>query len=351
MNMSNETNLSKLPGLNRGFSLVELMVALVITLILLAGIGQIFLSSKKSFTIQDSLGRMQENGRYAMETLAQDVRRAGFWGGNADITAIEDHTTGGDSNGGKVATDDGTCSDVNWARMLTHRIFGKNDTRAGYTCLPSDTTHKGDILVLRYAAPWEVGDRTTPKFLKNQYYVRSSLFEGRLFKCSGDGTTGGGDGACSESGGYPIDAPAVRTAELVSHGYFIHAVQPSDKCPTAGKVPSLYRMTLVNDPSGTEPKLIAEEIAYGVDDLQVQYGLDTNNDNSVDSYVDAPAAGDANWGKVIAARIWLLVRAECPETGYNNTTTYNMAGVDYTPTAPDHYRRQLFTSTIRLRNR
>jgi type IV pilus assembly protein PilW len=61
----------------RGFSLVELMVALVITLILLAGIGQIFLSSKKSYTLQDSLSRMQENGRYAMDTLSQDLRRAG----------------------------------------------------------------------------------------------------------------------------------------------------------------------------------------------------------------------------------------------------------------------------------
>jgi hypothetical protein len=237
---------------------------------------------------------------------------------------------------GKVATDDGTCVDASWARMLTHRIFGKNDTRAGYSCLPSDTTHKGDILVTRYAAPWEVGDTTTPNFVENQYYLRSSLFEGQLFKCSS---------GCPEDAGFPIDAPAVRTAELVSHGYFIHAQTTSGKCPTAGKVPSLYRMTLTNG------ALVAEEIAYGVDDLQVQYGLDTNNDNSVDSYVDAPAAGDANWGKVIAARIWLLVRAECPETGYNNTTTYNMAGADYTPTAPDHYRRQLFTSTIRLRNR
>jgi type IV pilus assembly protein PilW len=349
MNMSNEINLSKLPGRNRGFSLVELMVALVITLILLAGIGQIFLSSKKSFTIQDSLGRMQENGRYAMETLAQDVRRAGFWGGNADITTIEDHVGGT----GKVATDDGTCVDASWARMLTHRIFGKDDTRAGYSCLPADATHKGDILVLRYAAPWEVGDTTTPKFLKDQYYLRSSLFEGRLFKCSGDGTTGGGDGACAESGGYPIDAPAVRTAELVSHGYFIHAQAPSGKCPDGGNVPSLYRMTL------TKGALAAEEIAYGVDDFQVQYGVDdasicgtgTTNDNSVDCFVNAPAAGSSTWDKIIAARIWLLVRAECPETGYNNTTTYNMAGVDYTPTAPDHYRRQLFTSTIRLRNR
>ena len=71
-----------------GFSLVELMVALVITLILLAGIGQIYLSSKKSFTIQDTLGHQQENARYAVEVIAQDVRRSSYWGGNADIGLI-----------------------------------------------------------------------------------------------------------------------------------------------------------------------------------------------------------------------------------------------------------------------
>ena len=347
MNMRNGNKNSQLPAFNRGFSLVELMVALVITLILLAGIGQIFLSSKKSFLIQDSLGRMQENGRYAMETLAQDVRRAGYWGGNADITAIEDHVGGT----GKVATDNGTCADANWARMLTHRIFGKDDDWTGYTtCLPDDTEQKGDILVLRFAAPWEVGSTTTPKFLKNNYYLRSSLFEGRLFKCSGDGDDSGGDGACVESGNYPIDAPAVRTAELVSHGYFIHAANISDKCPTAVKVPSLYRQSLVN---GVVDKTTPEEIAYGVEDLQVQYGV---NDESIcgvgtnDCFVDAKDAGNAAmWGNVIAARIWLLVRAECPETGYTNNTPYKLAGKD--PFIPnDHYRRQLYTSTINLRN-
>jgi type IV pilus assembly protein PilW len=344
MNMSNAHKLSKLPSFNRGFSLVELMVALVITLILLAGIGQIFLSSKKSFLVQDSLGRLQENGRYAMETIAQDVRRAGFWGGNADITEIEDHI----SASGKVDSDDGTCADASWARMLTHRIFGKNDTRAGYTCLPSDTTHKGDILVVRYAAPWEVGDVTTPCFVKNQYYLRSSLFQGQLFQCSnGRPADCTGTTPCPEDAALTIDAPAVRTAELVSHGYFIHAVTTPDKCPTAGKVPALYRQSLVNGQVNNTNTF--EEIAYGVDDFQVQYGVDTDNDNSVDGYLDAADAGDAMWGQVIAARVWLLVRAECPETGYTNDTTYTMAGAAYTPN--DHYRRQLYTSTIRLRNR
>jgi type IV pilus assembly protein PilW len=344
MIMNDANYFSKLPRFTRGFSLVELMVALVITLILLAGIGQIFLSSKKSFLIQDSLGRMQENGRYALETIAQDVRRAGFWGGNSDITTIADHVGGT----GKVATDDGTCADASWARMLTHRIFGKNDTRANYTCLPPDTVHKGDILVLRYAAPWEVGDVTTPCFVKNQYYLRSSLFQGQLFQCTnGRPPDCSGTIACPEDAGFPIDAVAVRTAELVAHGYFIHD-DPNvpDKCPGGGKVPSLYRQTLVN---GVVDTSTPEEIAYGVDDLQVQYGIDTNGDNSVDSFTDAKDAGDPMWGQVIAARIWLLVRAECPETGYTNDTIYTMAGTDYTPN--DHYRRQLYTTTVRLRNR
>jgi len=58
-----------------GFTLVELMIALVITLILMAGISQVFLSSKKSFTIQDTLARQQENGRFVLDTLGQDFCR------------------------------------------------------------------------------------------------------------------------------------------------------------------------------------------------------------------------------------------------------------------------------------
>lgn len=335
----------------RGFSLVEMMVALLITLILTAGIGQIFLGSKKSFTIQESLGRMQENGRYAMEAITADLRRAGYWGGNADITAIEDYTPGGVSNGNNVATDDGTCTDVKWARMLTHRIFGKDDNRNNYSCLPSDPTHIGDILVVRYAAPWVLGGITTPTAQASQYYMRSSLFEGRLFE--------GKDVAA-----YTIPGAAVtRTSELVAHAYFIHISNNSDaaKCPGSAAVPSLYRLSLVNG------ALTSEEIAYGVDNFQVQYGLDTDGDDSVDSYVDAQAPTDASWGQVISARVWLSVRAECPEGGYDNTNTYVMAGVNYTPGSTDRdgdgdidgdvdgdgtddYRRQIFTTTVRLRN-
>jgi len=315
----------------RGFSLVELMVALVITLILMAGIGQIFLSSKKSYTLQDSLSRIQETGRYAMEVLTQDLRRAGYWGGNADINEISGTQT--------QFTEDGNCLDsgsTDWALMLNRKVFGLDDNRTNYACLPSTTLPSKDILVVRYAAPWQVGGITTPSFANNQFYLRSSLFEGKLFR--------GSDQADPAN---DITAAGVRTSELVSRIYFVNpsTATATDKCG-GDSVPSLFRLGLVNGVP------TAEEVAYGVENLQIQYGIDTPpQDDSVDSYVDAdadPAA--AMWDQVIAVRIWLLVRAECPDYSYTNTTSYTMAGVTL-PAFNDNYRRKLYTSTVRLRNR
>lgn len=317
----------KAPTHCRGFSLVELMVALVITLILLAGIGQIFLSSKKSYTLQDSFARMQESGRYAMDTLSQDLRRAGYWGGNADITEI----------GGTLSrlTENGTCTgsgNNDWARMLDKKVFGLDDNRTGYDCLPGTTLPSQDVLLVRFAAPWPVGGTTTPTFLNDHFYLRSSLFEGKLFKGSDEASN-------------PLTAAAVRTSELVARVYFINPATTAgtNKCG-GGTVPSLFRLGLANGVP------TVEEVAYGVENLQVQYGIDTTNDDSVDSYVNAAGPTDLMWDQIIAVRIWLLVRAECPDTGYTNDTVYSMGGTNL-PAFNDGYRRKLYASTVRLRNR
>ncbi|MGD2138110.1 MAG: PilW family protein [Gammaproteobacteria bacterium] len=333
----------KPPRQQRGFSLIELMVALVITLILLAGIGQIYLGSKKSFTIQNSLGRQQENGRYAAETIAQDLRRAGYWGGNADVTAV----TGTEGTVAPAAT----CNtgDNTWGRMLEQRIFGLNNDQAAaianYACVNDGNGYgQGDVVVMRFAAPWVIGGATTPAIENNGHlYIRSALTiseeAGRVFK--------GVDESDTTNDMTNPPAPSERTSELIARAYY---VGPSGQTCQGTDVPSLYRENL-ND-SGLP---VAEEIAYGIDQLQVQYGLDTNDDNSVDSWLDAGDAGLVNlsdWDNVIAARFWVLTRAECPETGYTNNNTYEMGdltgGAAYTPN--DGYRRQLYTMTVRLRN-
>ena len=346
---------------SRGFSMVEMMVALVITLILLAGIGQIFLSSKKSFVIQNALARIQENGRYAMDVLASDLRRAGYWGGNADISTI----TG--SQGVNLAAAE-ECTDTtngpsDWSRMLGRSVYGLNltgtekpsDTGNDYSCIKNAGATpyvRGDVLLVRYAHPSAIGSITKPlpcnksapnttiaDCYPNEYFLRSSLFRGRLFK-----------GSESESTGNNLSAPAVRTAELVAHAYYIGTSSSASACPADGAVPALFRVSLVNG------VFAVEEVAYGVDNLQVMYGVDTSGDSVVDRYYNADAidstdAAKPDWEDVVAARLWLLVRAECPETGYTNDNTYAMSE-DYTPadTAGRGYRRKLYTSTIKLRN-
>ena len=304
----------------RGFTIVELMVALIISLILLAGVMQIYLSGKQSFDIQDTLSRLQENGRFATEAIAVDLRRAGYWGGNAQVEAIAGSLG--------TADPDGTCLSANntWGRMIERRIFGLNDTNGGYACIPGADYIRGDILTVRYASPQE----TAPADMdSNRPYLRSSLFSGRLFN--------GMDQASNLLNNPP--APSERTSELVAHAYYIG---PSNQQCGGAAVPSLYRERLANN-----GRPVAEEVAYGVDNLQVQYGVDTNDDNSVDNYVDAGAVAD--WAQVMAARVWILVRAECPEGGYTNTNTYTMAGVNYV--VNDGFRRQLYTTTVNLRNR
>ena len=321
-----------------GFSMVELMIAMVITLILLAGISQVFLSSKKSFTIQDSLARQQENGRYVINTLGQDLRRAGYMG------ALEGIATAGGTEG--EATENGTCpsNDNTWGRMLDSRVYGMNDTNtshlsgATYACIPNADYLRGDILVMRYQAPWIVGGLTTPAFEDDRLYLRSSLSMATLFKGKDEADLGNG-----------LAAMQGRTAELIARAYYV-GPSASGTCEGAA-VPALFRESL--DANG---RPVAEEIAYGIDNFQVRYGVDLNGDGSVEQYFDAgaPELNTVNeWDGVIDAQVWVLTRSECPETGFDTTgTTFAMGDVDYDPadTAGRGYRRQLYQTTITLRN-
>ena len=69
----------------KGISLIEIMVALTISLVLLAGLIQVFVSSKKTYQVQNSVGRLQENGRFALDILTRNLRQAGYSDFSVDI--------------------------------------------------------------------------------------------------------------------------------------------------------------------------------------------------------------------------------------------------------------------------
>lgn len=80
----------------RGFSMVEMLVALMLSLILTAGIIQLFIGSKQTYRFHDALSRLQENGRFAIESMAADIRMAGF--PNNPTNAVETNGTDGNGN-------------------------------------------------------------------------------------------------------------------------------------------------------------------------------------------------------------------------------------------------------------
>lgn len=301
----------------RGFSLVELMVALAIGLLLVAGIAQIYVSSKQSYNVQDNLARMQEAGRYAVEAISEDLRLAGYWGNNGDVTTV-----------GGATPPDGTCTAATWGSMIEQRIFGLNDTPAGYDCIASTAHFGGDVLVVRYAKP----EQTTAfqSTDKGDLFVRTSIFQGRLFRYD-------------PAGVLPaiVATPPATTHRVVAHAYYIaKASQANPNCPTV-TVPELARERLKGD------VIERESLVRGIEDLQAEYGIDTNNDGMADRYVTA--AGVTNWRQVMTARIWLLARSECPEGGYTGTSDYTVS--DKTRGGKDGFRRQLYTVTVALRNR
>jgi len=91
-----------------GISLIEIMVALLIGVFLLGGVLQIFIGSKQTYWMQENLSRLQENGRLALDFLANDIRMAGYWGclgtssTNTDIAGTNDNSNHSDT------IDDGT---------------------------------------------------------------------------------------------------------------------------------------------------------------------------------------------------------------------------------------------------
>ncbi len=62
----------------RGFTLIELMIAMLIGVFLMTGVIQIFLSAKQAYRLQENLSRLQENGRFAMDMITKDIRMAGY---------------------------------------------------------------------------------------------------------------------------------------------------------------------------------------------------------------------------------------------------------------------------------
>jgi prepilin-type N-terminal cleavage/methylation domain-containing protein len=97
-----------------GFSLVEIMVALVIGIMMLLGVSEIFLTGSRSGVTSSDLARVQESGRIALELISKEVRRAGYKG---CVNSATELVTGGITYPDQAITGDANNITINYARL------------------------------------------------------------------------------------------------------------------------------------------------------------------------------------------------------------------------------------------
>ena len=325
----------------QGMSLVELMVAMAIGLFLLAGAISVFGKTRDLYRTNDAAARLQDTARYAMSTIEADLRMANYWGLMSRADLIEngpalDLASPPDVDpayalpaglGGYAATID-SCGPM-WAVKLPAYVEA-NDDAYGFDCAEFGTYAVGsDQLTVRRAST-QVIPAGALAASNGQIKLQTSRVQGTLFA----------NGVLP----FGFSALASETRPLVANGYYVD--QASELDPN---LPSLRRKQL--DFVGGAPAITDLEIAPGVEDLQIEFGADLDNDQNADYFVQPGTtipAGD----QVVAVRVWLLVRAEQPELGFVDNRTYDYASrtgvAAYAPA--DNFRRVLFSKTIALRN-
>ena len=326
-----------------GLSLVELMVALAIGSFLMIGAIQIYNQSREAFVINESIARVQETAQFAMDTIEADLRMASNWGRNSRGLAVEGHSIIGDDDPSTPPLNPPADCGARWVLDLGKPIDGNNNSY-GLACLPTPQAGpwqpNSDVITVRRASVSPV----VP--LPGRVQIQSTRIQGELFK----------NGLIPDNFEPPADAtaPALATDSSATHNLLVNSYYVAQESELIPGVPTLRRKTLTMQ--GGAAIIRDEEVAPGVENIQLQLGIDVNQDNTVDRYVnpgdpiyDPNANGYVPGARVMTARVWIIVRSVTREPGIQDTNNYKPGDVTL-GTPNDDYRRMQVSKTILLRN-
>jgi len=298
-----------------GLTLVELMVAMTVGLILMAGVIQIFSSNKQTYRVQEATSRLQENGRFAADMLMRDIRMAGFWGCSRTLSSLVNNV----NTGGGYTSVDLTQGGING----TDGAAGTPDT------LVLQGAYGSGVWVKSHAQPAASLDIPAGNGLKKgQIVLISDCTNGDIAQISNPNNPGTAGNMVVNTG-----AGSPGNATKVAHQY-----------NTGAQIYSVHKLTyhIANGASG-QPSLflnddgIDQEMVEGVENMQVLYGEDTNADGTANRYVPAGIAG-LDMENVVSVRVVLTLR-----TLEDNVSLATANG--------DRRIRQDFFITVTLRNR
>ncbi|HZD53199.1 MAG TPA: PilW family protein [Woeseiaceae bacterium] len=354
-----------------GVTLVELMVSLVLALLLTAGIIKVFSGNHVTYEFNQSLSRIQENARFALDHIAYDARMAGYKGCISNVKVynnlnapnnfrddLQNGIQGFDANGtsdgdsyGATATNPAPSSDVNaWTPALppelTDKVIPGSDvlvvrgvSGAGVSLAspftnaaqifvsPDHDFAEGEILVVSDCQKASIFQVTSVNAIPNHNIVHSK---------DSTQTPGNAIADWPPEQAYGLGAEAGR---LQTQAFYVGQ--------GANGAPALFQLRLARQ-SAKQSSFQPEELVENIETLQVRYGLDTDADEAIDNWVTADAVTD--WLNVLSVELTLLARAP-EEYGTDvDDVDYTLGATTFNP-VDDRRLRQVFSTTISVRNR
>lgn len=365
-----------------GLSIIEMMIAMTIGILILSALTATFVNSSTAQRELLRTAQQIENGRYALDTMIQDLHLAGFYGAYSNYSA--------------PGTLPDPC-DTTAANMLTALGLGVQGYTAGSTTakptvsttcddyLTTGNLQAGsDVIVVRYADTTTVAPASTTTSTQNYIQANASTANisvgGGTTSCTSDplGVTATITRKCALPNSGDVCAstctagttPAAEIRKMLVRIYFVApcSVPASGTLCTGSTddngtpIPTLKRLELTSSGFTIVP------VAEGVEILKLQYGIDdspstTNTstgkigDGAPDSYVLSPTL--AQYANVVSARIDLLVRNPEATAGFTDTKTYSLGILSSTQRTQaaitvgpynDNYRRHVYSGETRFIN-
>lgn len=330
-----------------GFTLVELMVGIALGLVVLAVVSTVFVNVSSSRRDIERTGRQIENGRFAMQLLSDDIVNAGYFGEFDPRDA-----------GAPGVRPDPCSTDVNDLKnMVLVHVQGYAAAAAKPSCL-SDVRAGTAVIAVRRTATCVAGDVNCDPATGGQIYLQSSLCNAEL--SNPPVTSHYAVAAMPTSGpsGFTLTEHDCNTLAPL-RAYVMHIYFIANNNESGDGVPTLKRAEL-----GANGEFAVVPLVEGIENLQLEYGLDTNGDSVPDAISADPGAYggcsadpcyNANWINVMTVKIHLLSRATEASPRYTDTKTYPLGlqadGTQLT-VGPfnDGFKRHAYTETIRMNN-
>ena len=362
-----DTNTTLQNNLNhqKGLSLIEILVTLVISIFLMGGIIQVYLGNKTAYKFSNAISHTQENGRFALDSISTDIRMAGFWG----CTDLESEDKDGDGflqNENPQVQNHLNDASANFAADRHDFI-----EMPSITATVDDGLNDSDTLTLRGAKAGQsafTANFSSPGDGAIQVAENSSLragdillitncYSADIFEATSVSNSAGISTITHTTAAGSSDSPGNKTINACP-GVDANCLLSQNDRPFTPSNAALFSLQTVtysiqaSEGNTAEPALwrsvnnVDEELIEGIENLQILFGVDTDGDGSPNQYQESAAV--VNLQQVTAVRIWLVARSERDNVN-EKEQTYTINGE--TITSPDKRMRQVFSMTIALRNK